>query len=137
MPQATQSLTLKPSLHKPQTHHCILTVQSVPYVLPEDHIVPAVWSQVSVKCSQTQLLIFVSLRGVSTQLVLTTTCFGRYIDHHQAVHFPIIKKTIQYTTFLFLSTRSRSHLKVLCGVQERCRVLYSHNSNPHGTISTF
>ena len=36
-------------------------------------------------CSQTQILIFVLLRRVSTQLVLTTTCFGRYIGHHQVV----------------------------------------------------
>jgi hypothetical protein len=43
------------------------------------------------KCSQTQLLIFVLLRGVFTQLVLTTTCFSRCIDHHQVVHFLIFK----------------------------------------------
>jgi hypothetical protein len=41
--------------------------------------------QVSVKCSKTQLLIFILLKGVSTQLVLTTTCLGLYIGHHQVV----------------------------------------------------
>jgi hypothetical protein len=51
------------------------------------------------KCSQTQLLIFVLLRGVSTYLVLTTTCFGRYIGHQQVVHSLILKQTIQYRTF--------------------------------------
>ena len=66
-------------------------------------------SQVSVICSQTQLLIFILLRGSSTKLVLTTTCFGLYIGHHQVVHFLIIKQTIQYTLFLFLSKRSRAH----------------------------
>ena len=54
------------------------------------------------KCSQTQLLIFVLLTGVTTQLVLITTCFGLYIGHHQFVHSLILKQTMQYTIF-FLS----------------------------------
>jgi hypothetical protein len=33
-------------------------------------------SQVSVKCSETQVSLFVLLTGFSTQLVLITTCFG-------------------------------------------------------------
>jgi hypothetical protein len=44
-----------------------------------------IFSEVPVKCSQTQLLIFLSLRGVFAKLVLTTTCFGLYIGHHQVV----------------------------------------------------
>jgi hypothetical protein len=63
------------------------------------------------KCSQTQLLIFVLLRGVSTWLVLTTTCFGRFIGHHQVVHSPILKQTVQYA--MFLSTGSCAQLQNL------------------------
>ena len=48
-----------------------------------------------------QLLILILLRGVSTQLVLTTTCFGIYIDRHQIVHFLIIKQIVQYAMFVF------------------------------------
>ena len=42
------------------------------------------------KCSHTQQLIFVLLRGVFTQIVFTT-CFGRYIGHHQVVRSLILK----------------------------------------------
>jgi hypothetical protein len=50
--------------------------------------------QVSIKRSQTQQLIFILLRGVSTQLVLTTY-LGHYIGHHQVVHSLIF--TANYT----------------------------------------
>jgi len=59
---------------------------------------------------QTQLLIFVLLRDVFTQLVLTTTCFGRYIGHHQVVHSLILKQTVQYTVFFVSVNRSRALL---------------------------
>jgi hypothetical protein len=49
------------------------------------------------KCSQIQLSIFVLLRGVSTWLVITATCFGRYIGHHQFVHSLIFKA--KYTIY--------------------------------------
>jgi hypothetical protein len=52
------------------------------------------------------------LRGVSTQLVLTTTCFGRYIGHHQVVHSLILKQTIQYTLFfVFVNEISCTSIK--------------------------
>ena len=60
------------------------------------------------KCSQTQLIIFVLLRGVSAYLVFRTTRFGSYIDHHQVVRSPILNQTILYT--MSLSTRSPAHL---------------------------
>jgi len=43
--------------------------------------------------------MFVSLRGVSTQLFLTTT----YIGHHQVVHSLILKQTIQYAMFFMMA----------------------------------
>jgi hypothetical protein len=42
--------------------------------------------------------------------VLTTTCFGHDIGHHQVVHSLILKQTIQYKCFSFLSTRSHANL---------------------------
>jgi len=71
------------------------------------------FSSVWVKCSQTQLLIFILLRCVLHSL--TTTCFGLYNGNHQVVHFLIIKQTIQYTMFLsiFVDEISSTKTKTL------------------------
>jgi hypothetical protein len=44
-------------------------------------------SQVTVQYSQTQLLIFIWLTVFPHSFILTTTCLGLYIGHHQFVHF--------------------------------------------------
>ena len=59
--------------------------------------------------SQTTFGIYIA-KKCFTYLVLTTICFGLYNDYHQVVKFLIINQTVQYTMFLFLSTRYRSHL---------------------------
>jgi len=43
------------------------------------------------KRSQTQLLIFFIAKRCFYIAVLTTTCFGRYVGHHQVVHSLIFK----------------------------------------------
>jgi hypothetical protein len=65
------------------------------------------------KCSQTQLLIFVLVKGVSTWLVLTT-CFGFYVGHHQVVYFLIIKQTIQYTIIFCFCQPDVVHSYKIC-----------------------
>jgi len=48
--------------------------------------------------------MFVLLRDVYTQLVLTTTCFGRYIGHHQVVHSLIFKANYVPAAVFFVCT---------------------------------